>query len=71
MIIELNFFENKQNSENFDSETSKFRPVHLSETSGDTAGVHQRAATNELFYSRCLDFHENDKIIILKLALSE
>ena len=33
-----------QNSEKFDSETSKLQPLNLSETSGDTAGVHQRAA---------------------------
>ena len=38
MIVELNF-KTKQNSEQFDSESSK----HLSETSKDTAGVHQRA----------------------------
>ena len=38
------FSENKQNSEKFDSETSKLQPVNLSETSRHTAGVHQRAA---------------------------
>ena len=27
--------------------------------------------TDVLFHSRCLDFHANEKIIILKLALSE
>ena len=37
MIIQLNF-------EKFDSETSKLQSVNLSETPGDTAGVHQRAA---------------------------
>ena len=37
-------WEKKQNSEKFDSETSKLQPVNLSETSGDTAGVHQRSA---------------------------
>ena len=35
------FWENKQNSEKFDSETS---PVNLPQTSSDTAGVLQRAA---------------------------
>ena len=34
MIIELD----KQNSEKFDSKTSKLPPVKLSETSRDTAG---------------------------------
>ena len=44
IIIELNFEkENKQNSEKFDGKTSKLQPVNLSETSGDTAGVHERA----------------------------
>ena len=38
------FWEYKQNGEKFDSETSKLQPVNLSETSRDTAGVHQRAA---------------------------
>ena len=38
------FLENKQNSEKFDSEISKLYPVNLSETSRDTASVHQRAA---------------------------
>ena len=33
-----------QNSEKFDSETSKLQLVNLSETSTDTAGAHQRAA---------------------------
>ena len=37
-------FWEKQNSEIFDSETSKHQPVNLSETSGDTAGVQQRTA---------------------------
>ena len=37
------FWENKQNSEKYDSETSKLQPVNLSETSWDTAGVHHRA----------------------------
>ena len=44
MIIELNFENNKYNSENFDSETSKLEPVNLAETSRHTAGVHQRVA---------------------------
>ena len=35
------FWENKQNSEKFDSETSELQPVNLSEMSGDTSGVHQ------------------------------
>ena len=43
MIIELNF-ENKQNSEKFDSKTSKLQPVNLSETSRDAAGVRQKVA---------------------------
>ena len=34
-----NFWENKQNSEKFDNETSKLQPVNLSETSGDTFSV--------------------------------
>ena len=34
----------KQNSEKFDSETSKLQPVNLSERSGHTARVHQSAA---------------------------
>ena len=38
------FWENKQNSETFDSETSKLQPVNPSETSRHTAGVNQRAA---------------------------
>ena len=38
------FWENKQKSETFDSETSKLQPVNLSETSQDTACVHQRVA---------------------------
>ena len=42
--MELDFEKKKQNSENFDSETSKFPPVNLSDTSGDTTSVHQRAA---------------------------
>ena len=73
---------NKQNSEKFDTETSKLQPVNLPETSRDTAGVHQRAADsleslcndgliNVLFYTKCLDVHPNEKIIILKLALYE
>ena len=33
-----------QNSEKFDSKTSKLQPVNLSEMSRDTASVHQRAA---------------------------
>ena len=33
-----------QNSEKFDSETSKPQPVDLSETSRDTAGIHQKEA---------------------------
>ena len=33
-----------QNSERFDSKTSNLQPVNPSETSRDTAGVHQRAA---------------------------
>ena len=37
------FWKNKQNSEKFDSETSKLQSVNLSETSGDIAGIHQRA----------------------------
>ena len=44
MIIELNFGKNKQNSEKSDSKTSKLHPVNLSETSRDTASVHQRVA---------------------------
>ena len=44
MIIEPNFEKNKQNSEKFDSETQKIQPVNLSETFGDTAGVHKRVA---------------------------
>ena len=35
------FWENKQNSEKFDSETSELQPVNLSETS-NAASVHQR-----------------------------
>ena len=37
------FWENKQNSEKFHSETMELQPINLSETSRDTAGVHQRA----------------------------
>ena len=44
IITGRNFEKNKQNSEKFDSETSKLQPVNLSETSRDTAGVHKRAA---------------------------
>ena len=44
MIIELNFENILKKGEKFDSETSKLQPVNLSEKSGDTAGVHQRAA---------------------------
>ena len=35
------FSENKQNSENFDNETSKLQSVNLTETPRDTAGEHQ------------------------------
>ena len=70
----------EQNSEKFDSETSKLQPVNQSEASRHTASIHQRAADslplkcngrliNGLFHSSCLDFHE--KIITLKLALSQ
>ena len=38
------FSRNQQNSEKFDSETSKLYPVNLSEKRRDTVGVHQRAA---------------------------
>ena len=34
----------EQNSEKFNSETSKLLPVNLSETSRHTAGVHQSEA---------------------------
>ena len=45
MIIELNFEKiSKTVREKFESETSKLQPVNLSETSRDTAGVHQRVA---------------------------
>ena len=33
-----------QNSEKFDSETSKLQPVNLSEASGDTPGIQQKVA---------------------------
>ena len=38
------FSRNPQNSEKFDSETLKLKPVNLSEKCRDTVGVHQRAA---------------------------
>ena len=38
------FSRNPQNSEKFDSETSKRKPVNLSEKCRDIVGVHQRAA---------------------------
>ena len=38
------FSRNPQNSEKFDSETSKCWPVNLSEKRRDIVGVHQRAA---------------------------
>ena len=38
------FWENEENSEKFDSRTSKLQSVNLSETSRDTVGVHQRVA---------------------------
>ena len=37
------FSRNPQNSEKFDSETSKLLPVNLSEKRRDIVGVHQRA----------------------------
>ena len=37
------FWEHKQISEKFDRETSKLQPVSLSDTSSNTASVHQRA----------------------------
>ena len=49
MVIELNFEKKKRNSEKVDSETSKLQPVNLSETSRDTAGVHQRVADFLMF----------------------
>ena len=38
------FSRNSQNSEKFDSETSKLQGVNLSEKRGHIVGVHQRAA---------------------------
>ena len=38
------FSRNSQNSEKFDSETSKLQRVNLSEKLRHTVGVHQRAA---------------------------
>ena len=38
------FSRNSQNSEKFDSETSKLCPVNLSEKRRDIVGVHQNAA---------------------------
>ena len=38
------FSRNQQNSEKFDSETSKLKSVNLSEKRQDIAGAHQRAA---------------------------
>ena len=38
------FSRNSQNSEKFDSETSKLWPVNLSEKHRDIVDVHQRAA---------------------------
>ena len=38
------FLRNQQNSEKFDSETSKLYPVNLSEKRRDIVGVHQRVA---------------------------
>ena len=38
------FSRNPQNSEKFDSETSKLWPVNLSEKRRDIFGLHQRAA---------------------------
>ena len=38
------FSRNQQNSEKFDSETSKLQPVNLSEKRRDIVGVYQRAA---------------------------
>ena len=37
------FSRNQQNSEKFDSETSKLQPVNLLEKRRDTVGLHQRA----------------------------
>ena len=39
-----------QNSEKFACETSNLQPLNLSETSKDTAGVHQRAADSLLSF---------------------
>ena len=94
--MELDFEKISKISSKIDSETSKLQPINLSKPSGDTAGVHQKAADslqikflmffpfvtarplkcnnrliNGLSDSRCLDFHADEKIIILKLALSE
>ena len=38
------FSRNQQNSEKFDSETSKLQPVNLSEKRRDIVDVHQKAA---------------------------
>ena len=38
------FSRKPQNSEKFDSETSKLSPVNLSEKRQDIVGIHQRAA---------------------------
>ena len=38
------FSRNQQNSEKFDSETSKLEPVNLSKKRRDIVGVHQRTA---------------------------
>ena len=44
MIIEANPEKIRENSEKFDSKTSKLQPVNLSEMSRDTAGVNQGVA---------------------------
>ena len=83
-----------ENSENFDSETSKLQPVNLSETfrycwctseggrlfakfimsllfvTTQSLKCNERLI-NGLFHTKCLDVHTNEKIIILKLALSK
>ena len=50
IIVELNFEKISKTANKIDSETSKLQPVNLSETSSDTADVHQRAADSLRFF---------------------